>query len=495
MPDFTQRKTRRAVVLVALAALSAAVIAASVAVHPPKVRGATAADVRVVSQVPGAVSSMWSCAGPLPIGSTSVHSAIELTNFADVPVAAQFSFATASGTVSRGRVVVPSAGVVVLRPPAVKRPGYAAARVVAQGAGLSVVEVVHSAGGPDAASCTPSTSTTAYLVAGDTRKVDDVTLSLYDPGATAAVASVSVATPSGVQSPPTLQGLPVGAGEVATFSIAQRVPFASELGITVHSSAGSLVVGSLSTTRVDGTGFDALEPGITAPSPVWSFAAAPAGPAAQQTIDLLNPSRTTARVAVADSTSNGTAHLGVVVAPGASARVALPTEPKARALGSVEISSARGVSIVAARSTIVGAVIPAAQLPERNSILRARRALNLVARSPVGYTVTNGASRPVSRWVVGGGEKDRQNATELIITNPNARASRVRIRAVGSSSAWISTLVVNGRTSVVVDFADLPAASGRFGLDVRATEPVVATGTVYASGSTGFTSPAAIPLG
>ena len=495
MPDLAQRKTRRAIVLVTLAALGAAVIAASVAVHPPKVRGALAAEAAVVAHDPGAESSMWSCAGPLPIGSATVHSAIELTNSAPAPVAAQFSFATGSGAVSAGRVVVPSAGVVVLRPPAVARPGYAAARVVAQGAGLSVVEVVHSTEGPDAASCTPSTATTAYLVAGDTRKSDDVTLSLYDPGATPAVASVTVATPSGVQSPPALQGLPVGAGQIATYAIAERVPFASELGITVRSSAGSLVVGSLSSTRVDGTGFDALEPGIASPSPVWSFAAAPTGPAAQQTIDLLNPSRTTAKVAVADSTSNGTARLGVVVAPGAVARVALPTEPKARALGSVEISVVRGVPIVAARSTIVGAVIPAAQLPEQNPILRARRALHLVARTPVGYTVTNGAPRDASRWVVGGGEKDRENATELVVTNPNASASLVTIRPVGSSSPWISKLVVNGGTSAVVDLADLAEATGRFGLDVQASEPVVATGTVYASGSTGFTSPAAIPLG
>jgi hypothetical protein len=495
MPDLAQRSTRRAVVLVALAALAAAVVAASLAVHPPKVRGALAAELRAVAHVPGAVSSMWSCAGPLPIGSASAHSTIELANTAHVPVAAGFSFATDLGVSSAGDIVVPAAGVAVLRPPPAAKPGFAAASVVAQGVGLSVVEVVHSPRGPDAAACTPSTSTTAYLVAGDTRKSDDVTVSLYDPGATPAVANVSVATPSGVQSPAALQGLPVGAGQIATYSVAERVPFASEVGITVRSSAGSIVVGSLSSTRVDGTAFDALEPGITALSPAWSFAAGPAGPSAQQTIDLLNPSRETAKVAVADSTSNGTAHLGVIVPPGAVARVALPTEPKARALGSVEVSAAPGVPIVAARSTVVGAVIPAAQLPEKNPVLRARRALTLVARLPVGYTVTNGAPSPVSRWVVDGGEQDRSNATELIVTNPNARPADVTIRAAGSPSPWISRLVVNGKTSAVVDFADLAAAAGRFALDVAASEPVIATGTVYASGSTGFTSPAAIPLG
>jgi hypothetical protein len=495
MPDLAQKTTRRVVVLGALAALSAAVIVASVAVKPPQARGALAGDATAIDRLPGATSSQWSCAGPLPVGSASVLSAIELANSGRAPVEARFSFVTSLGANRRGNVSVPPGGVVVVRPPEVSKPGFAAAGVVAQGSGLSVAEVVHSPEGPDAASCARSASTTAYLVAGDTRKTDDVMLSLYDPGATPAVADVSVTTPSGVQSPPALQGLPIGAGQVATYSIAQRVPFVAALAITVRSSAGSLVVGGLSSDRLDGTTFEALEPGILSPSPEWSFSAAPAGPDAQQTIDLFNPTPRSAKVAVTDSTSSGTARIGVIVPADAVARVPLPTEPKTRALGSVEVHTARGVPLIAARTTVIGAAIPAAMLPEKSALQRARRALDLVPRTPVGYTVTNGTPKPARFWLVDGGEHDRSDATELVVTNPNGRSVRVTIRPAGAKAPWISGLVVNGGTTAVVDFADLPEATGRFGLVVEASAPVIATGTIYANGSIGFTSPAAIPFG
>lgn len=111
----------------------------------------------------------------------------------------------------------------------------------------------------------------------------------------------------------------------------------------------------------------------------------------------------------------------------------------------------------------------------------------------MGYTVTNGADQAVRRWVVGGGEEDKSFSTELVVTNPNARAATVEVHPAGSSSAWISGLLVRGNTTAVVDFADLHAATGRFALDISASAPVISTGTTYASGSTGFTSPAAIP--
>jgi Family of unknown function (DUF5719) len=495
MPGLGRITTRRIVVLAALAALSAAVIMASVAVRPPHVRGALASDATAVDRLPGATSSQWSCAGPLPVGDASVLSAVELANSGRAAVSARFSFVTSLGRNRTGDVSVPPGGVVVLRPPVVSKPGFAAAGVVAQGSGLSVVEVVHSPQGPDAASCARSASTTAYLVAGDTRRTDDVMLSLFDPGSTPAVADVTVATPSGVQSPPALQGLPIGAGQVATYSIAQRVPFAPALAITVRSSAGSLVVGALSSDRVDGTDFDALEPGILDPSPQWSFSAAPAGPAAQQTIDLFNPSPRSAKVSVSDSTSSGTARIGVIIPADAVAHVALPTEPKTRALGSVEIDAARGAPLIAARTTVIGAAIPAAKLPEKSAVQRARRALDLVPRTPVGYTVTNGTPRPARLWLVDGGEHDRSDATELVVTNPNEHSVKVTVRPAGAKAPWISGLVVSGGTTAVVDFADLKEATGRFGLVVEASAPVVATGTIYANGSTGFTSPAAIPFG
>lgn len=466
---------------------------ASVAVHSSAPGRATAAEAEAVVDLPGAQSTQWTCAGPLPLGLAGVSSSIELTNTGSGPVASAVTFTATTGRPSTEHLVVVPGAPVVVRPPMSAR-GMAAARVLADGLGLSVVELVHGGSGPIAAPCTASTATTEFLVTGDTRRRDEIALSLYDPGSTPAVASVSFATASGTQAPPTFQGVPVGAGQLVVLAVADRLPFAPEVAMTVRSSGGSLAVGALDSTRLGGTLLEALEVGVQAPSSRWLFASAPSGPAAAQVIDLLNPSKKTAQVEVGYLSSQSEPKVAVAVPPGGTARVALNPQQATRALGAAEVTATNGVGVIAARELRIDSVIPQAQLPERNPTVRQRRMVLLVPRIAIGYTITGGAPRAARQWVVGGGESDKSTSELVTVTNPTARPATVTLTPAGSSVPFVRSTVVAPHAQGVVDFADLPAVTGRFAVVVTASAPVVASGSLYAKGSVGFTSSAAIPL-
>ena len=466
---------------------------ASVAVRAPSSGRTTAGEASAVRGVPGASSTQWSCAGPLPVGDPKVSSSIELTNTANRPVQAAITFSsTKGGPTTEHFVVVP--GVPMVARPGARARGMAAARVLADGSGLSVVELIHGSSGPITAPCTAVTSTTEYLVAGDTRRSDNIALSLYDPGATPAVASVSFSTASGRQAPPTFQGVPVGAGQLVVLTVADRLPFAPEVAMTVRTSGGSVAVGALDSTRLSGSFLEALEVGGNTTSGRWLFAAAPAGPAASQVIDLLNPSKKTAKVEVGYLGLSRGSKIAVVVPAGGLARVALNSEAQSRALGAAVVKSTNGVPVVAGRELRVATAISQAKLPERNPVLRRRRALLIVPRVGVAYTITGGVVRPAERWVVGGGEADKTASELVTVTNPTPGRAVVKIVRPGGTVPYVRSIVVAPFASDVIDFADVASATGRFSIVVLSSEPVVVTGSLYDKGSVGFTSSVAIPL-
>ena len=223
-------------------------------VSPPGAGSPQAAGAQAVAEIAGATSSrVVLCRPAAGRLDETVKSSLELTNAAKTldpgrdPLRAQFWQVRRASSLT----VAPGA-LVVARPPAGSF-GLAAASVVADGRGLSVVELVHGSSGPVAAPCAASTGTTEYLVAGDTRGTDEVDVALFDPSSTPAVASLSFATASGPQSPPSFQGVPVPAGGFgAVLSVAdRRVPFQQELrGHGSASSGGALAVGALDVARV-----------------------------------------------------------------------------------------------------------------------------------------------------------------------------------------------------------------------------------------------------
>jgi hypothetical protein len=483
---------KRFSVLLLLAVLVALSIVAVRLVHPPRQGGPPAAAAAAAAPFPAAWSTTWSCAGPLPLGETGVKPAIELANSGGRLVEADVRFSATSGPGGEQSLAVPPGGVAVARPGPRAR-GLAAARVVAEGEGLSVVELLHGPFGPVAAPCAAATASTEYLLAGDTRKTDLVDVALFDPGATPAVASLSFATATGRTAPPTFQGVPVGAGQLVVLPLAERVPFQSELAVTVSSSGGTLAVGALDETHFAGASFVALETAARQDAAHWFFPTAPAGASASQTIDLFNPHRLPAHVELGFLPEGGSGRFGVIVPPGGLSRVSLPGGTAARTLGAPEVVSTNGVRVVAARELRIAALIEAAQLPSSNPARRAARALVLVPRLPIAYTVTEGVAAPERRWVLGGGEEDSSVGTFVEITDPTASAASVTVEPIGPAPAWRRVVPLPAGGSAVLNLADQPAASGRFALRVAATAPVVVDGALYAKGSVGFTSPAAIP--
>ena len=90
-------------------------------------------------------------------------------------------------------------------------------------AGVGVSEVVHGALGVTSAPCVTHAGPNAYIAVGSTKDPANVTLALYDPGSTPAVASLSFATSSGPVTPPIFQGLSVLSGQVILVNVGHYV--------------------------------------------------------------------------------------------------------------------------------------------------------------------------------------------------------------------------------------------------------------------------------
>ncbi len=485
---------------VAAAVLAALALAglASVAIHPVASRPASPSAAGAVKGLPGADSTAWFCAGPLPVGTPHEASSIAIANLRAAPVGAAVTIVLASGATSTEEVSIPARGESVVGLSHLHTPSVAAASVVADRPGVEVVELVHGALGPDVSPCSGQVAMTQYLAAGSTRAGNNLAIALYDPGSTPAVASVSFATPSGPQSPPALQGVPVPAGRVVVVYVAHSLPFRRFLSATVHASGGGVVAGALDVVENRGVTFEALESPVVSASTQWFFPAAPAGASAQQTFDLLNPGRRTADLEIRLGGPVGVGEITLSLAPGATTRYSPASDLSSAAVRWASVTSMNQVPIVAARELLVASPLRVRAPRAKKPAARRRLALHLLPTLPVGFAITSGATSSADSWVLGGGQSDARISEFVTVANPSGRSATVWIRPLTGSFAGLGPVRVAAHGSVVVNLADLPAASGRLSLQVTSNVGVVASGELYTRGSTGspgLAAPAAFPAG
>lgn len=489
-------RRRRAVVAAVLAALALAGVA-SVAIHPTRAHPPAESLAATVQDLPGASSTAWFCAGPLPVGTPHEAPSLAIVNDGAVAVAATVTVALASGgSLSKG-ISVPGEAESAVGFVRVHATTAAAARVVVDGTTAEVVELVHGRMGPDAAPCVRQVAATQYLAAGSTRARNDVALALYDPGATPAVAAVSFATPGGPQSPPALQGVLVPAGHVVVLDVAHALPFQRYLAVRISSSGGGIVAGALDSVVNRGVSFQALESPVAQPAAQWLFPAAPAGASAQQTFDLFNPGRRPAEVELRLGGPGGVGEITLSLAAGATTRYAPAPEVSPAGERWAAVTSTNGVPIVAARELLVASAIKV-RVPGRSAAARRRAALFQLPSLPAGFTITSGVTAPASLWLLPGGQSDARISEFVTVTNPASGPAKVWIRPMRGSFAGLIPSTVAADSSIVVDLADLPAAWGRLSLRVTSDRAVVAGGELYVRGSVasaGLTAPAAFGVG
>lgn len=165
---------RRLSFIAAVAAAFALAGAASALIHPaatPPASGSVAAAVR---GEPGATSTAWFCAGPLPVGTPHEAASIAIVNRAPSPVTASVTTVLVSGATTTETFAVAGASESVLGLSHIHASSFAAARVIVDGRDVEVVELVHGAAGPDASPCTEQATGIQYLMAGSTEAKDNL---------------------------------------------------------------------------------------------------------------------------------------------------------------------------------------------------------------------------------------------------------------------------------------------------------------------------------
>ena len=489
---------RRLSFVAAVVAAFALAGAASVLIHPaatPPASGSVAAAVR---GEPGATSTAWFCAGPLPVGTPHEASSIAIVNRDPSPVTATVTIVLVSGATTTETFAVAGASESVVGLSHIRASSFAAARVIVDGSGVEVVELVHGAAGPDASPCTEQATGTQYLLAGNTEAKDNLAIALFDPGATPAVANVTFATPIGPQAPPAFQGVQVAAGHVVVLYVAHSLPFRRFVSATVRSSGGAIVAGALDIVTNQATTLEALEGPIAGPATRWFFAAAPAGASAQQTFDILNPGKRTASVEIHLGGPTGVGEISLSLGPGATTRYAPAPDESAAALRWASVTSRNDEPVVAARELAVASPIHVAARRARSAAARRRVALFRLPSLPVGFTVTTGVPGAARQWILAGGQSDAHISEFVTVTNTGAAPATVEITPIAGSFAGLGPLTVAADGSVVVDLADLASAAGRLSLRVTSDVPVVAADELYVrapGGSPGLAAPAALPVG
>jgi len=155
--------------------------------------------------------------------------------------------------------------------------------------------VVHGAAGWSQAPCTTYPGARWLFPVGETTAGNTLTVSLYNPAATTAVADLTFLTPAGPQTPQSFQGIVVPPGAVVVRDVGAYVQDDAEVATTVSVRSGELVATELEQHGQSGLALLAGSPG---PSWRWNVGRSINVTNGSVRVYLANPGPTTARVTV-----------------------------------------------------------------------------------------------------------------------------------------------------------------------------------------------------
>jgi hypothetical protein len=491
-PPPTVRPPRRAPAIVAILLLLALAGIANATIKRNRVSAGNApsAAISSASTHGSALSVAWYCAGPLPLGLKSERSSLILANISDRTVLGEYSVATESGVIASHSVDLAAQSSTTIVLPAPPHSAYAAATVLANGAGLAVSEEIRGPEGSDTSACVDHATQTQYLAGGGTTRPDAVALALFDPGATPSVVNIAFATPTGDVAPPAYQGLPIAAGATLVINAGQYLPSQELIGTTVTSSGGPVVLGSL-ISAVSGTRLlSSLASGTAVAQRSWWLAPAPAGTIAAQRFAILNPGATPAAVTLTTVGDDGPAAESVNVPAGGIAQLAPASDESASALRWATVTAT--VPVVVSRATTLLGPLHSPKTKRGTHTPAISGIDTTISELPIGYTIGSGTPALAREWLVGAAGSNAREGELVLLANPNGYPVNVAFTSL-SGGAVPADLVVGAGDGVAVP---VPASSGSV-LIVSATGPVVVDSGSYSRGSSaaiGWSSPGAIVI-
>lgn len=517
--------------LVAIGVVTALLVLAGVGNAAIRARHRDAATVRrgpdaVVSLAARVSSTAWYCPGPLEIGAGAPGAALVLANASDRTVHGELLVAGVQAAPSSQAVSVAAGATVTYTLPSTGPARAAAATVLLDGSGVGVEEVAppspRTAGrAPLVAPCATHASGTTYLAAGGSRNADHLSLALYDPGATPAVADVSFATSAGPVAPPSFQGIGIGAGQLVVLDVSRALPGRAMIATTVQATGGELVAGGeLAAARGHGVE-TALVAATPSPAPSWTFPPVPAGPGTAEAFAVYDPGARAAAVVLTTSGSGGPATASATVPAGGVVALATGAVNGAGALRGAQLVVRHGSGVVVARELVLQQALPAASADVAASAVKTvtvkghtvhRRVAvvrvvhggpsepTLLPALPPGYAVGGAIARPTQLWMLPVGRADATTGEVVTVANPSTTNAVVHLSAFGAASPVAlhlgAPLVVRAGGVATLALSGLVTPAGPVALRLSASAPVVAGALLYsaAAKSVGMTTILGLPI-
>ncbi len=368
---------------------------------------------------------------------------------------------------------------------------YGAASLTVSGAAVAVSETAEQKRAVETSPCALGSSTRGYTAAGTTYDSSNLRLALFDPSAAPAVVNLSIGTSQGLAMPQALQGIVVPPESLAVVNLDRYVPQQARVAVAAEASVGHIVIGSLTNVAAHFTAASLghrhsyleegkeLAVGVGEPLRALSFSYGPSGPADSESVGLFNPASRPARVVVAVTAAGRSSHQSVVVGPGATLSVPLPSlgatggrapgrltaaqaALPAGTGGYVTLRSESGLGIVADHETVV------ATSPGHLLLLTA----------PVG-------ARAERSWLLAGAVRTKALGFELSLTDASKRPETASVQLIGgaSSSPAPEAVALQPGITAGLDLAKVAGVAGAFGVLVRGDGPLLVAGALIPAGS------------
>lgn len=451
------------------------------------VEGAAAATSAVILRF-HASSSAWYCPGPLPIGHSGEHSSIEIDSLSPEAVHAQVHIAANSGMSSVGSFVIGAMGHETVVLPASKVPTYGAASVVVNGGGVGVNQVIATPAGITISACTTHTAQSTFFGAGSTAGSSNMAISLFNPGATPAVADLHFTVGATSTVPSAFSSVPIEPGQDVVLFAGHALPQRNALSLAVTTVSGRIAVGVLHFKVTDGALNRALEIGSQVPLGTWWFAPTVVAPGIAQIYAILNTTSHRERV-----------RLSLF---GAGAEGAVTLEIRAGATLTYVLARQRTSGVQAALVEVVGRgslIVDRELIASRPLTLKSPTPrVEVPASFPSGFSVTSPNVATSAIWMLAAGRSDAVASAVIAIENPQRRSVAVRLEEVigGRSIALpgVAPFEIPPTSVASVDLAHHLSGARGLVVVVHASRPVVAGMTEYSHSPHGISTPSALPV-
>lgn len=456
-------------------------------------RPVVAAPTSTIASLPTAAptsapSSSWYCPGGQGPPGAITGGQVVMANAGPRPVAGTITMVGVKGPTHPVPVSVPAHSQLVVNE-AQPAGSSVAATVQLRGGGVGIEQVLSGPMGTSTSPCASATSPQWYLAAGYTMKGDSLSLSLFNPTTSYAVADLSFATDQGPAAPGDFQGIEVPAGSLVVIDVGAHVQGRTDVATTVSARIGRLVVDQLevsSGAAPAGSGASAagigqpglaLSLGAAVPSLRWSFPAGQDGGGITEAYHVYNPSARTAQVSLAVGLDAGSAQpFSLSVGPRqaltlvANRQLRIPQKVGHDAV----VTSTNGVPVVALRS--VKASSP----------------------SPVtGQAEVLGSPQADRAWLVPSAAATSSTALDVVVQDPGPDPASVSVSSLHGGAQTpvlgLTNLVVAPGGRAVVQIGD-HLMSPSLALVVTASVPVVVESDQSALRSPGISANLGVPL-